>query len=150
MNNTFQMQNPYAGYVTPQMQQYARYAQMETHTPTNFMTAATPTYYLKGRPVVSFEEARASQIDFDGSLFIFPDIGNKKIYTKQINIDGTASMNVYSLIEETPAATEVSTMNFVTREEFEKVIAELKAATSVPTSTASTPVKQAAPAQITF
>ena len=35
--------------------------------------------YFKGRPVVSFEEARAAQIDFDGSLYIpdgsiiFPD-----------------------------------------------------------------------------
>lgn len=43
-------------------------------------------YQFKGRPVSSKEEARAAQIDFDGSLWIFTDIGNGKIYTKQINI----------------------------------------------------------------
>jgi len=47
---------------------------------------------LKGKPVSSIEEARATSIDFDGSIFFFPDLANKKIYTKQINIDGTATM----------------------------------------------------------
>ena len=32
--------------------------------------------YLKCRPVSSKEEARASQIDLDGSLWVFTDIGN--------------------------------------------------------------------------
>jgi hypothetical protein len=45
------------------------------------------------------EEARATSIDFDGSVFYFPDLANKLIYTKQINIDGTATMNVYELKE---------------------------------------------------
>ena len=49
-----------------------------------------PSYSLKGRPVSSLEEARALSIDFDGSVFYFPDLANKKIYTKQINMDGTA------------------------------------------------------------
>ena len=47
---------------------------------------------LKGRPVTSLEEARAAQIDFDGSVFFFPDIANGKIYKKQINLDGTATL----------------------------------------------------------
>ena len=34
------------------------------------------------RPVSSVEEVRAYPIDFDGSIFYFPDIANKKIYTK--------------------------------------------------------------------
>jgi len=38
--------------------------------------------FIKGRPVVSIDEARTSQIDLDGSLYVFPDLGNKKIYTK--------------------------------------------------------------------
>ena len=61
---------------------------------------------LKGHPVASLEEARATSIDFDGSVFFFPDLANKKIYTKQINADGTASLNMYSkqdLPPETPA-----------------------------------------------
>lgn len=54
---------------------------------------------LKGRPVSSLEEARAAAIDFDGSVFFFPDLANKRIYTKQINLDGTASMKRKSYIE---------------------------------------------------
>jgi hypothetical protein len=56
--------------------------------------------YIKCRPVASIDEARASQIDLDGSLNVFTDIGNKKIYTKQINLDGTATLNTYTLLTE--------------------------------------------------
>lgn len=76
---------------------------------------------LKGRPVSSIEEVRAAQVDFDGSLFIFPDIANKKIYTKQINLDGTASLKVYSLIEGS-----LSQPTYVTKEELENTIEVLK------------------------
>ena len=69
----------YYGYGIPQ--QYQRpVAQQEIPTPAP-MQAAQPNY-IKGRPVVSIDEARASQIDLDGSLYVFPDLGNKKIYTK--------------------------------------------------------------------
>jgi hypothetical protein len=61
------------------------------------MPVQVPT--LKGRPVASFEEARATTIDFDGSTFFFPDLANKRIYTKQINLDGTASLYVYEIRE---------------------------------------------------
>ena len=77
---------------------------------------------LKGRPVSSIDEARASSIDFDGSVFYFPDLANKCIYTKQINLDGTATLLMYEL-KEIPVA---SQPNFVTREEFENTIAQLK------------------------
>lgn len=77
---------------------------------------------IKGRPVSSIDEAKAAQIDFDGSLFIFPDIANKKIYTKQINLDGTASLNTYTLeIKNTTADP-----GYVTKEEFNQVITEVK------------------------
>ena len=52
---------------------------------------------LKGRPVSSIEEARASSVDFDGTVFYFPDLANKCIYTKQINMDGTATLLMYEL-----------------------------------------------------
>lgn len=58
--------------------------------------------YLKGRAVTSVDEAKAAMIDLDGSLHVFTDLGNKKIYTKQINLDGTATLNIFSL-EEVPA-----------------------------------------------
>lgn len=79
--------------------------------------------YLKGRPVASLEEARAAQIDFDGSLHVFTDIGNKKIYTKQINMDGTASLHTYIL--EDAAEPNASTIEYVTREEFNQVLSQL-------------------------
>ena len=73
------------------------------------------------RPVSSIEEVKASSIDFDGSVFYFPDLANKRIYTKQINVDGTASLLMYEL-KETPIEQPI----FVTREEFENTITQLK------------------------
>ena len=82
---------------------------------------------IKGRPVASIEEARASIIDFDGSIFYFPDLANKRIYTKQINIDGTAILNMYEL-KEIPIEQEITPNQFITRDEFETVINQLRAA----------------------
>ena len=65
----------------------------------------------------------AFQIDLDGSLWVFTDIGNQRIYTKQINTDGTASFNTYTLgveKEEKPP-----NLDFITREEFNKTIQSL-------------------------
>ena len=76
---------------------------------------------LKGRPVSSLEEVRAAQIDFDGSIFIFPDIANKRIYTKQINLDGTASLNMYTLAE-IPKIED----QYITRVEFNQTLEEIK------------------------
>lgn len=80
------------------------------------------------RPVSSIEEVKASPIDFDGSIFYFTDMANKKIYTKQINMDGTVSINLYeqkdllsSLSDQIPDISQ-----FVTRQEFETIISDLK------------------------
>lgn len=77
---------------------------------------------LKGRPVSSIDEAKAAQVDFDGSMFFFPDMAHQKIYTKQIMMDGTASINTYAFVEEKNPPTP----SYVTREEFDKTIQELK------------------------
>ena len=77
---------------------------------------------LKGRPVSSIDEARASTIDFDGTVFYFPDLANNCIYTKQINLDGTATLTMYEK-KEIPIE---SQPNYVTKEEFENTIMELK------------------------
>lgn len=79
---------------------------------------------LKGRPVSSLEEARATSIDFDGSVFYFPDLANRRIYTKQINMDGTATLNMYELKE----IANNSSNNYVTREEFETALSKIQAA----------------------
>ena len=85
---------------------------------------------LKGRLVSSLEEARATSIDFDGSVFYFPDLANRRIYTKQINIDGTASLYVYELreipIEKETSSFVPSVEKFVTREEFEQVLQQIQ------------------------
>lgn len=80
---------------------------------------------LKGRPVSSIEEAKAAQIDFDGSLFIFPDVANKRIYTKQINMDGSASMNMYELVA-MPEPQSNCNYNFITRDEFDAAMNQIK------------------------
>ena len=79
--------------------------------------------YLKGRPVSSLEEARAANIDFDGSIFYFPDVANKRIYTKQINTDGTSSLLMYEL---KTIPVEKPSPDYITREEFEKFVQSLK------------------------
>ena len=90
---------------------------------------------LKGRLVSSIDEARASSIDFDGTVFYFPDLANNCIYTKQINIDGTATLLKYEL-KEIPV---VEQPNFITREEFENTIAQLK--NLLPTAQSSSQTK---------
>ena len=79
--------------------------------------------FLKCRPVSSKDEARAYQIDLDGSLWVFTDVGNGKIYTKQINNDGTATFKTYVFTEdENPYSNQ-----YVTKDEFNKVIQALMA-----------------------
>ncbi len=78
--------------------------------------------FLKCRPVSSREEARAFQIDLDGSLWVFTDVGNGRIYTKQVNNDGTAAFKTYVLTkDESP----YESAEYVTKEEFNKVIQAL-------------------------
>lgn len=91
------------------------------------------TWNTRIRPVSSIEEVRACPIDFDGSIFYFPDIANKKIYTKQINNDGTASLNMYELKEiPTERSESINVSSFITREEFEEVINQLKMSLVLP------------------
>ena len=113
-----------------------------------------PVYQTNGwnnriRPVSSIEEVRAASIDFDGSVFYFSDLANKRIYTKQINLDGTALINMYEL-KEIPVMEQpiVDTSNFVTRSEFEEVMNRFKNYLITPTiektetAPANVPMKQ--------
>ena len=120
-NYNYYPQQPMNQQATQQLPQY--------QVP-SYLRQAPPQVTLKGRLVSSLEEARATSIDFDGSVFYFPDVANKRIYTKQINMDGTASLYVYELrempVEEEKSAVVPSVEKFVTREEFERVLAELR------------------------
>lgn len=82
--------NPYGQYGSGQIQNNM----MQSRAQQNIMQI------LKGRPVSGIEEARASMIDMDGSLFVFPDIANQRIYTKQINLNGEPEFRTYVLMEE--------------------------------------------------
>ena len=77
---------------------------------------------LKGRPVTGIDEAKAAPIDFDGSVHIFPDIANKRIYTKQLGMDGLPVFSVYELkqvADTTPTAeASTTTTEYVSIEEF--------------------------------
>lgn len=75
------------------------------------------------RPVSSIEEVRASPIEFDGSVFYFTDVANRKIYTKQIGLDGSPIINLYEQKEIKQAVPQND--NYVTKEEFETVINQL-------------------------
>ena len=82
---------------------------------------------LKGYPVSSIDEARAANIDFDGSITFFPDLNNKKIYTKQIQIDGSLAFNVYELKDIViPPKEEIKQKEYVTRDEFNELLILLK------------------------
>lgn len=81
-----------------------------------------PSNMIKGRPVASIEEVRALPIDFDGSIFYFPDMSNNKIYTKQIGLNGQSILQIYSLTE-----LPVAEVKYVTKEEFNLALNELTA-----------------------
>lgn len=81
-----------------------------------------PPNMIKGRPVASIEEVRALPIDFDGSIFYFPDMSNNKIYTKQIGLNGQSILQIYSLTE-----LPVTEVKYVTKEEFNLALNELTA-----------------------
>ena len=80
---------------------------------------------LKGRPVSSYDEAKAAMIDLDGSMFVFTDIANKRIYTKQIMLDGSAELKVYTLQEQN-VKEQKQNADYVLQSDFEQAIEVLK------------------------
>lgn len=77
----------------------------------------SPSLMIKGRPVSNEEEANAAMIDFDGSLFIFPDKAHGKIYTKQLGLDGNIIFNRYTLDSPHTPQRQDSETNFVSKED---------------------------------
>ena len=75
---------PYNGYPQAQgnyPQTYPqRYPQQQMQIPVNNI--------VKGRVVTGIEEARAAQVDLDGTPSYFPSLGEGKIYVKYIGMDG--------------------------------------------------------------
>ena len=94
---------------------------------------------LKGRFVSSIDEVRAAQVDFDGSIFIFPDMANKKIYTKQIDLNGNVKLEEYDWV---PIEKTAAVGDFVTKQEFEETMAKVKEAISQAVQPQVTPQPQ--------
>lgn len=79
--------------------------------------------FLKGRPVSGYDEAKACMIDLDGSLFVFPDVANNCIYTKQIMLDGSAELKTYVLQEQKQNGE--TNAGYVLKKDFDKIVREL-------------------------
>ena len=109
---------PQQQFQNPQMMGY------NYRPPTTQWMQATSTS-SQVRPVSSIEEVRACPIDFDGSVFYFADVANKRIYTKQVNLDGTVSINLYEQ-RELNSTDQPMNASYVTKQEFEYTINQLK------------------------
>lgn len=81
---------------------------------------------VKGRPVANEEEANAAMIDFDGSLFVFPDKAHGRIYTKQLGMDGNIVFMRYVLEQQAPVQSSTPVQEqpqaFVTIDAFNKAL----------------------------
>lgn len=109
---------------------------------------------LKGKPVTSIDEVRATSVDFDGSISYFPDLANNKIYTKQINMDGTSKILMYEAVE-IPQSVVPTPQDYITRTEFETAMSKIQqilSAESQPQSspTPVQPAAQTAPSALDF
>lgn len=78
-------------------QQHSQFVQNQNGMNSQMPNMAMNQNFMKCRAVTSVDEAKAAMIDLDGSIHVFTDIANRKIYTKQINLDGTATLNTYVL-----------------------------------------------------
>ncbi len=56
-------------------------------------------------PVGGIEEVKAHPIDFTGNITYFSDISTGKIYTKQLGLNGSPEIKIYSLDNSPPANT---------------------------------------------
>ena len=125
-NNPYSMYPSYGnGYQQNTIQPVTGYQAYQTQQQT--LQPQTQQQIIKGRPVSSYDEAKASMIDMDGSMFVFPDIANKRIYTKQIMLDGSAELKVYALVEQTqPSETKQDNEQYVLRTDFDKAMGTIK------------------------
>lgn len=130
------MYNPSMYYTNPVMQNTqqrlqmmeAQYPQFASNPNMGYNQQPSSQQMLKGRPVSNEEEANAAMIDFDGSLFVFPDKAHGKIYTKQLGLDGNIVFLKYSLENMTPkeSVSQNCSDSYVTKSELSKSIEDMK------------------------
>lgn len=98
--------NPYYGYSAYPGQQRMASLDQQRMVPPQPLGMGQPMFApgLKGRMVMGVEEARAAQIDFDGSVSYFPCPAENKIYSKSTDLNGMPVFLTYVLQEPVPAA----------------------------------------------
>lgn len=77
----------------PYRQPFNGYQQIQANYPQTFpqrypQQQMPVNNIVKGRVVTGIEEARAAQVDLDGTPSYFPSLGEGKIYVKYIGMDG--------------------------------------------------------------
>ena len=90
-----QAYNPYPQIQANYQQTYPqRYPQQQIQMPVNNI--------VKGRVVTGIEEARAAQVDLDGTPSYFPSLGEGKIYVKYIGMDGLPVFQTFIVEQQKP------------------------------------------------
>lgn len=98
MYGNYQSYNPMPDPTMMEMQERLKRMQQQQAYRTMPPQPAMPMYGIKGRPVTNIEEARAAQIDFDGSMSYFPCPAERKIFAKGLDLNGNPVFEVYQLV----------------------------------------------------
>lgn len=110
-----------------QMQQ--QYPPMQMQPFQNQQPAQQPPMNIKGWPVASEDDARKAMIDLDGSIFLFPDVQNGRVFSKQINTaDFSPIFRTYQLVDtqERKDAPGHDMSTYVSRQDFDQTVQSLK------------------------
>lgn len=98
----FEYNNPYLQGAVPQIQQRLNYLQQQyrpQQPPQMLPTQMSGTSYLRGRIVTGIDEAKAAQIEMDGTSTFFPCPAEGKIYEKFLGLDGLPVFRVYQIMQ---------------------------------------------------
>ena len=122
----------------PYRQAYNPYPQIQANYPQTF-----PQRYpqqpmqmpvnniVKGRVVTGIEEARAAQVDLDGTPSYFPSLGEGKIYVKYIGMDGLPVFQAFVVEQPKPQMQGISLEALAQRvQNIENVIQNMKGGTN--------------------
>ena len=95
----FDYGNPYLQGATPQMQQRLNYLQQQYRPQQSQPIQQYAGGYLRGRMVTGMDEAKAAQIEMDGTSTFFPCPEEGKIYEKFLGLDGLPVFRVYQIMQ---------------------------------------------------
>lgn len=82
---------------------------------------------LKGWLVSCEDEARKAVIDFDGSIYVFPDFSHGVIHTKQINtVDYSAVFKTYKIEEQAQVSAQPMDLSgYVPKSDFDRLVQDV-------------------------